>query len=413
MRGIAGPGALALLSFLLVGCGGDAGTAPDDATGGGTQGGGDIAAPALGLGPVPDRFTSELTVSGNVAYTGTWGRRGTLVGNVLNVWNVAGAVPVFLRGITVGPEPVTTLGDVQVSDDGKLLAVATEQVPYGSLRLFDLTQDPANPRLLSVYAGPNVRNGVHTAELVRVAGRLYAFLSIDPAGSQPARLVILDLGDPAAPVEIFSETMGNPFVHDVFVRDGILFTALWNDGLTLWDVGGLGKGSPSSPVKLGNVVTVGGQVHNVWWYHAADGSRRYAFVGEEGPGRFGVDASGDIHVVDLSDFANPREVAFLNIPGAGTHNFSMDETRGILFAAYYNAGVRAIDVTGDLGKCTDAQRSSDGRCDLGLMEREVAHWLAGSASFPYVWGVWWGGGRLFASDMLNGLYRLDTAGVRP
>jgi hypothetical protein len=51
------------------------------------QGGGlDVIA---GGDNVPDRFSSDLWVHGNYAYTGTWGDRGGDVGNVLNVWSLA------------------------------------------------------------------------------------------------------------------------------------------------------------------------------------------------------------------------------------------------------------------------------------------------------------------------------------
>ena len=59
-------------------------------------------------------------------------------------------------------------------------------------------------------------------------------------------------------------------------------------------------------------------------------------------------SSGDIHVVDVSDLAHPREVAFFHLDGAGTHNFWMDEAQQILYAAYYNGGVVALDVSGTL-----------------------------------------------------------------
>jgi hypothetical protein len=101
----------------------------------------------------------------------------------------------------------------------------------------------------------------------------------------------------------------------------------------------------------------------------------------------------------------PVEVAFFRVPGAGTHNFSMDETRGILYAAFYNGGVRAIDVTGDLSSCTPAQRSLDGRCDLRLMGRELATGLFAEAPV-YVWGVHFTGDKVYASDMLNGLWAM-------
>jgi hypothetical protein len=90
----------------------------------------------------------------------------------------------------------------------------------------------------------------------------------------------------------------------------------------------------------------------------------------------------------------------------------VDETRGILYAAYYNGGVRALDVTGDLAGCTAAQKSSDGRCDLGLMGREIGHAFTDGQAV-YVWGVQWINNSVFASDMLNGLWRLAPVPLQP
>jgi hypothetical protein len=153
---------------------------------------------------------------------------------------------------------------------------------------------------------------------------------------------------------------------------------------------------------------VDGKAHNIFWYRdPVAGSRRYAFVGEEGPGAIPTSSVGDVHVVDVSDLTNPREVAFYNVPAAGVHNFSADEDRGILYAAYYNAGVRALDIRGDLGECAANQKAPDGRCDLRQMNRELAKGPV-NAPVVYVWGFHYTGGRLYASDMLNGLWRLST-----
>jgi hypothetical protein len=270
--------------------------------------------------------------------------------------------------------------------------------------------DPANPQLITRYTTALTDPGVHTAEVQRVNGTLYAFLCIDPGATAPARLVIVDLSTPAAPQQVFTAAMGSPFVHDVYVRDGILITALWNQGITTWDIGGGGRGgSVANPVVMGNLITANGEAHNVWWFHnAATGEKKYAFVGEEGPGSIGFNSSGDIHVVDVSNLSVPHEVAFYHLDGAGTHNFSVDESRGILYAAYYNGGVRAIDITGDLSVCTPAEKGSLGRCDLVKMGREVASGPTG-VSPVYIWGVQLAGGALYASDMLNGLWKLAPA----
>ena len=363
-----------------------------------------------GRGIVADRYTAELWVVGNVAYTTTWGARTVdgvrSVGNAIKIWNIAGSTPVLVDSVIVSD--VTTLGDIQATDDEKLLVVATEFSP-GSIVVYNIA-NPLKPQLVSRFSNSNTAPGVHTATAAVVNGKLYAFLCVDPSGDQAARLVIVDLSNPAAPSEVFSQTMGNPFVHDVFVRDGILMVALWNDGMSIFDIGGGGAGGTvSNPKLLGNVKTVGGKVHNVWWFRDnANGTKRFAFVGEEGPGSVGSSAVGDIHVVDVSDLTNPHEVSFFNVPAAGTHNFSVDEDRGVLFAAYYNGGVRAINVRGDIGRCDVTMKSDDGRCDLKKMGREVGHALTDTGMAVYVWGVFSIGTKLYASDMLNGLWRIET-----
>jgi hypothetical protein len=93
----------------------------------------------------------------------------------------------------------------------------------------------------------------------------------------------------------------------------------------------------------------------------------------------------------------------------------MDEPSGVLYAAYYNGGVRAIDARGELGTCLFSQRTNitgtpvGGACDLRLMGREMANAL--TPGF-YVWGVQGVGNRLFASDMGKGLFVLDIAGMK-
>jgi hypothetical protein len=364
----------------------------------------------LGCGDFkPKRTTAEIFVRGTTAYTTTWGNASS-AGSVFYVWDVAGDTPLLVDSVKV--DGARTLGDIAVSDDGGYLFVATEQT--GSLAVYSLA-NPRQPALVTRYSSAEILPGVHTAEIARVNGKLYGFLCIDP-GASPARIVIVDLGNPAAPQQVFSQAIGTPYVHDSFVRDGILFLALWNAGVAIWDIGGGGKGgTPASPVELGRVQTANGEVHNIWWFKdPSTGSAKYAFIGEEGPGSIGVSALGDIHVVDVSNMAAPREVAFYTVPGAGTHNFSMDEANGILYAAYYNGGVRALDVRGDLETCPTAQKTAPRNqalaiCDLSKMGRELAVGLKDRVDPVYVWGVQFLGGSVYASDMLNGIWKLRAA----
>jgi hypothetical protein len=363
----------------------------------------------LGAGSESARYTAEVTVRGQVAYTTTWGFRGA-PGNKIDIWDVSGNTPALIDSVIVSG--ASTLGDVAVSDDGSLLVVATERTG-GSIVIFDLA-DPRHPKLLSRFTNSETDPGVHTAEIGRVNGKLYGFLSIDLGGSSLARLVIVDLSTPAAPREVFSKVTGKPYVHDTFIRDGLLFVALWDDGMEIWDVGGCGTGaSPAVPRVLGGVRTLNGEVHNIWWYHDPSGSKRFAFVGEEGSGSIGSTSRGDIHVVDISNPSAPKEVAFYRVNGAGTHNFSVDETNGVLYAAYYNGGVRAIDVRGDLGTCPANQQVVDAstnlaRCDLHLMGREIGIGLIELNRGVYIWGVQYLNGTVYASDMVNGIWKLGA-----
>ena len=88
---------------------------------------------------------------------------------------------------------------------------------------------------------------------------------------------------------------------------------------------------------------MGGNAHNAWWYHSPGGSKRYLFVGEEGPGGVGSSSSGDIHVVDVSNLAAPVEVGIYHLPGAGTHNFWVDEANEILDKLVERGELATID----------------------------------------------------------------------
>src|SRR5262245_51061275 len=303
----------------------------------------------VGQGGVTERYTSEVAVAGDWVYTGTWSAR-TTVGNALKIWNAASGTPVLVDSIII--PNARTLGDVQISQDGSLLVVPAEaRTPADGIYLFDRS-NPARPTPISQFVTTSTQGGVHTVKLGTVGGRHYAFLSINP-WTGPARLVIVDITNPANPTQVFERTMGLPYVHDVFVRDGLLFTALWDDGMTIWDIGGGGRGgTPANPVQLGNVKTLDGNVHNIHWVHdPTNNSKRFAFVGQEEPG---APFAGDIHVVDVSNLTAPREVAFFHVQGAGVHNFAVDEPSGMLYAAFYNGGVRALDVRGNLGNCVAA-----------------------------------------------------------
>jgi hypothetical protein len=68
--------------------------------------------------------------------------------------------------------------------------------------------------------------------------------------------------------------------------------------------------------------------------------------------------------------------------------------------------VQVLDVRGDLSTCATNQRSLDGRCDLRLMGRQKATGLLDQNTPVFIWGVHFANGSLFASDMVNGIWKL-------
>lgn len=360
---------------------------------------------AAGGNNVPDRYSSDLWVHGNYAYTGTWGSipRGNKTGDVINVWSLdPSGAPSLVNTVTAGD--ITNLSDLQVSDDGQLLVASGEYGTNGGIYVYGLS-DPAHPSLLGTDT-VGVR-GIHTVTLSTINQRLYAFAALNPGFSgneteDMPGLLIYDLSQPQSPTLVHREPIPPHYgIHDTYVRDGLAFVLAWDEGVMIYDVGnGMSGGSPSAPVKISQLVTAANNAgtpaaHNGWWFHnPVTGESRYLFVGQEGPGEVGVRSSGDIHVVDVSDLSHPKEVAFFHLNGAGTHNFWMDEQRQVLYAAYYNAGVIALDVSGTL--------SGD------LSSRLLSQIQPGGKGNTYTWGVQLANGSLYAIDMLSGFWQLHT-----
>jgi hypothetical protein len=374
------------------------------ACGGGGDGGGDGGTPPpagaefqvqAGGDNVPERYTSDLWVRGAYAYTGTWGGapRGDQPGDVVKIWSLDAAGAPTLADSVKTPM-INTVSDVQVSDDGAILVFSAERGTNAGLYIYGLA-DPLHPVFQDSAL---VAEGIHTATVADIAGRRYVFAAKNP--KDPA-LLIYDISSSTAISLVASVPIPPAYgIHDTYVRDGLAFVFAWNTGMIIYDVGnGLAGGSPGQPTEVsrlpssGNGPPAGGEVHNGWWFHnPVSGENRYLFIGQEGAGVLGSQSSGDIHVIDVQDLFHPTEVAFFHLDGAGTHNFWMDEQRQILYAAYYNAGVIALNVSGHL--------SGD------LSQRLISRVQPGGPGDTYTWGVQLQGESLYASDMLSGLWQL-------
>ncbi|HUP90256.1 MAG TPA: Ig-like domain-containing protein [Longimicrobiales bacterium] len=368
-------------------------------------------------------MTTEVAEANGFAYTGTCCTEGS---NKAFVWNVQGNIPRMVDTLDLGG--VFYVGDVTISDDKSLLLVSTDAGAQPGVSVYSLA-NPAKPQLLDRWIGqpyndtlPDRRRGTHTAKFGRVNGKLYIF------GQYTPNIVVLDASDPRKLREIrIFRTSDLLATHDVLVRDGYLFTGDY-ETFAIWDVGGARGGTPANPVLVSRTRIPNAYVHNFWWMQdKKTGNKKYLFVGDEGPGYYPVRTSGDIHVFDITSLDVPKEVAFFHVLAnttsngetAGPHNFHADEDSGILYAAFYNGGVRAIDARGDLSNCPGA-RARNGLCDLRLMGRELARGLVDGHVHNGVlhkgevgiWGVFYDNGRVYAADMLHGLHILDASELR-
>ncbi|MCB0854249.1 MAG: hypothetical protein KDD63_18625, partial [Bacteroidetes bacterium] len=100
-------------------------------------------------------------------------------------------------------------------------------------------------------------------------------------------------------------------------------------------------------------------------------------------------------VIDFTDMDNPKEVAYYEVPGAGSHNFWIEgET---LYVANYNAGLRVVDISGDLlGNLYEQER------EIGWFKPTDKEGRIPNA--PMTWGPQPHKGHIFFSDWNSGIW---------
>ena len=340
----------------------------------------------VGQGAISGRLTSDLWVHGTAAYTGTLGQPGQ-AGNTLFVWDISTPQsPVLVDSVLVDAR---TVNDVKIRSDGAI-GVITHEGSFDGLNgitLLDLS-DPLAPGVLSRFTS-GIEIGVHN---VWIEGD-YVYVAVDGSGPS-AGLRVIDIADPRNPVSVANFYAGSSFLHDVYVRDGLAFLSHWNAGLVILDVGnGVAGGSPESPVEVGRVVTAGGQTHNAWYWPGGE----LVFVGEED-----FQTPGVIHVVDVSDLANPIEVATYAVPGITPHNFWVDEQNAVLYVGWYEAGLRAIDVSGNLSGVLSAAEREVGRFSYD------GQGTCASGAGTCAWAPQLHGGLVYVADLNSGLWVLRS-----
>ena len=349
----------------------------------------------VGQGQVNNERTSDLWVWEGVdgrdyAITGTHAAAGAVY-----FWDVTDpASPVLTDSVVVDAR---TTNDVKVSEDGEICVISREGA--SNRRNGIVILDCRNPRdvtTISVF-DDELTGGVHN--LFIHEDHVYAV-------NNGRRFDVINIEDPAGPHRVGRFELDTPghAIHDIWIVDGIAYTSNWGDGVVLIDVGGGDRGgSPSNPVEIARFRDIGGRTHAAFPYRSPTG-RFYVFMGDEAgrPGFDGQDPertpqfmSGYIHVVDFTDPDNPEEVARYEIPEAGSHNMWIEDDK--LYAAFYNGGLRVLDISGEL------------KGNLGEQGREIARYMAYDpdgvvANAPFTWGPQIHKGNLFFAEYFSGLW---------
>ena len=357
----------------------------------------------IGRGRVREAHSSDLwiwegTDGRDYAITGTWGANGDLY-----IWDVSD--PSDIEQIQMVHVDARTVNDVKVSEDGEIAVISREGASdrKNGIVVLGVGNPSEGVPILSEFTD-QLTGGVHNV-----------FISDDHvyALSDSRRYDVISIEDPTNPIRVGRFELDTPghSIHDVWVSDGIAFSSNWADGVVAVDVGGGGKGgTPERPGELGRYSYPNGWNHAAFPYRSASTGKFYLFAGDEAfpygslnnrKGTIPTMAAGWIHVIEWSDWDNPREVARYQVPEAGSHNLWVeDET---LYVGYYNGGLRVVDVSGEL------------LGDLYKQGREIARFIPYDpdgyiANAPFVWGAQPFKGHVFFTDWNSGLWAVK---IRP
>ena len=342
----------------------------------------------LGRGGVGEHHSGDVWV-----FEGVDGRDyayiGTYMWDWMKVWDVTEpSNPILTDSIQLDARRIN---DVKIHPNSRLGIVTREGASSrrNGMVFLDLTT-PAHPTILSEYT-ETLTGGVHNVWISGEHELVYAVHN----GTRAVH--VIDISNPEAPYEVGRWGIDNlqRSLHDIIVQDGYAYVSYWDDGAVVLDVGaGSHGGTPRAPTFVSQYKYPIGNTH-VAWRHG-----KYLFVGDEiFPAGWDPDsaihARGYIHVLDMTDMENPVEVAKYEVPEAGAHNVWVDDDK--LYVGYYQAGLRVLDISGEL------------RGDLYKQGREIATILTTdsettTANWPMAWGAQVFKGRIYSSDLNSGLW---------
>ena len=312
------------------------------------------------------------------------------------------------------------INDVSVTPDGKFGVITREGASNRKNGIVFLdTSDPMHPKIISEYTS-TVTGGVHSAYV----NSHYVYLTDDATGSmrvidfadvknpkEVARWQVESSGQAQMKVAVPTEegggfTLAGRYLHDLQVVDGLAYLAYWRDGVIILDVGnGIKSGGPEHPQLVSSYRFNYDELYGSGWLagsHAVFRYKNYLFVGDEVfPESFSLSSRdripvrGIVHILDVGDIHDPREVATYSVPEAGSYNMWVVDD--VMYIGYYNGGGRVVDVSGEL------------RGELYNQGREVAHFWSGDAgafrpNLPFAWGAFPYRGLVYINDLHGGLW---------
>jgi hypothetical protein len=222
---------------------------------------------------------------------------------------------------------------------------------------------PAHPKIAATF-DEDLTGGVHNA----FATNDYLF-----AISGGQKYVIIDVRDITKPKKVGEYRHPDARIHDLWVNNGIAYSAQGGVGAVIVDVGnGKYGGTPEKP-KLINVFPVNSG-HEIFPYFQKATGKVYLFLGDEEmsrtgrvwegtqyrntlgqPGGVAQTSGGYVHIVDATDPMNMRKVGRYHLEDYGSHDIIVEDD--VLYQAYYDGGVRVVDVSGELlGNIADQRR---------------------------------------------------------
>ena len=328
---------------------------------------------------------------------GTWGGDGyALIFDITDMNNIVKTDSIRIDA--------RTINDVTVSPDGRFAVLSREGASnrVNGIVILDLAV-PAHPKIASTF-NEQLTGGVHN--IFATNDHIFAI-------SGGEKYVIIDAKDITKPRYVSEYKHPGARIHDLWVRDGIAYSAQGGAGTVLVDVGNGKYGGTIERPKLISVFPINSG-HEIYPYKQASTGKTYLFIGDEEMNRAGKvwegtnygatlgqaggvaqTSGGYVHIVDATDPMNMRKVGRYHLEDYGSHDIIVEND--ILYQAYYDGGVRVVDVSGELlGNLAEQRR------EIAVFKPYDPKGMTSNA--PFVMNAMPWKGRVLFTDFNSGLW---------